>query len=133
MVYFPSNVDVFSGNPGASEVKSAYKATVSNSTTRVDIVAPTLGKKIRIISVIVVNASAIGTRFEVYFSDGANITSNAGKEISEFLLDIDFAPTHSMVWPDGGGPVGVTDDVVSLRTISDIGGNGSAIIYYREE
>lgn len=118
---------------GASEVKTARKTTVSNSTTRVTMATPTSGKKIRILSVRSSSKSATATPFEIYFGTGANITTNAGKEVDNPNLDLTDQPNAFASWPDGAGPVGAADDVVSLRTEDDITTTGRVIVSYREE
>ena len=119
--------------PGASEVKSVLKTTASNSTTRVTVLTPTSGKKVRIISCHARSGSTTGTGIEVYFATGATILTNAGKEIVETVLDITDMPSIFLVWPDGGGPVGAVDEVISLRTGADITNNVVVVIHYREE
>ena len=118
---------------GASEVKSIHYISVSNSSTRVTIVTPTSGKKVRISSALVVSNDASVTRFEVYFDTGASITTTPSKAILEVRLESDLEKNHSMVWPDGGGPVGAVDDVVSFRATPDIADRGSITVHYREE
>ena len=136
------DVEIFSGStalkpisamPGASEVKTVRLTTGATSTTVSTELTPTSGKKVRVISIDLVTDSATAANFEVYFGTGANITSNAGKEIVETRLDTDNVPFFTKTWPDGGGPVGAADDVVSIRTSADIGTGGFGILTYREE
>ena len=119
--------------PGASDVKAARKQTVSDSTTRVTVLSPTSGKKVRIIAVQAFTGSATGTQFEVYFATGTNVGTTAGKEIANFFLDVTDHPTQVISFPDGGGPVGAADDVVSIRNTADISTDGFFVIIYREE
>lgn len=118
---------------GASEVKSKRLVTSDPSTTRVTVATPASGKKIRIISCHTTHGSTTGSHNEVYFGTGANIGSNAGKEIIGAIVDaLDF-PAFGLVWPDGAGPVGAVDDVVSFRTQFNVTTNSFVIILYREE
>ena len=119
--------------PGASEVKTVRLQSATDSTTRATIKTPTSGKKIRIISVDCTTGSTTLAVYEYYFGTGANISTNAGSEIAEFVLDAGIEHDALMVWPDGGGPVGAADEVVSFRTTSDITNNARMIIVYREE
>ena len=119
--------------PGASEVKVALKRSAGVSTTRVTIATPTSGKKIRIISCAISSSNSTFTRLEVYFDTGANITTNAGNEIANPALNKDIENNNVIVWPDGGGPIGGVDEVVSLRTGIDIGTGAGVVIVYREE
>lgn len=118
---------------GASEVKAARKQTVSPATTRVTVATPAAGKKIRMISALISNINAGTNRVEVYFGTGADITTNPGQEIADAATGIGATSVVYLVWPDGGGPVGAADAVVSLRVSADITTNGFVIIHYREE
>ncbi|KKM61604.1 hypothetical protein LCGC14_1530070 [marine sediment metagenome] len=119
--------------PGASEVKSVLLDSVSDSSTRATVLTPTSGKKARIISCSIRSGSSTVTGIEVYFDTGANIRTNAGKEIAEVVLDAVDLPTIFLVWPDSGGPVGAVDEVISLRTGANITNNVVVVIHYREE
>jgi len=78
--------------------------------------------------------SSTAAAFEVYFGTGANIGSDATKIIAEQYLDVGANEANTaVVFPDGAGPVGAVDDVVSIRTSTDIGANGIVNIIYREE
>ncbi len=119
--------------PGASEVKGATKVTVDDSSTRVTLLTPTGGKKVRIVDVMVSNDAAQGSTMEVYFDTGTTILTNAGNEIFWARTDGDIQLSFGMVWPDGGGPVGAVDKVVSVRTGTNITTSGIFLIHYREE
>lgn len=111
-----------------------YQATAGTSTTKQTMLTPTSGKAIRIRNVMAVTASTTGAIFEVYFGAGANITSDAANAIFIAHLDQDLAGTvtHSEFYGDNG-PVGIADEVVSIRTSADITTNGLFVIVYTEE
>ncbi|KKM27273.1 hypothetical protein LCGC14_1576380 [marine sediment metagenome] len=125
------NVNVY--RDGASEVKSARVDVAATSTNRVTLLTPTSGKKVRIVSAMFLTASSTLTGVEIYFNTGASITTNAGKEILNAILQDTVEANWGLVWPDGGGPVGAVDEVVSIRTSIDIGIFATALIHYREE
>ena len=125
------NVNVY--RDGASEAKSLRVVTGATSTTRLTAITPTSGKKIRFISVLAFTTSVTGTEIEVYFGTGATIGTDNTKAVFQPRLDLAQVPTHSQTWPDGGGPVGDADEVVSLRTGSNIGASAAIIVHYREE
>ena len=127
----PLFVRVF--KPGASEVKTARFISATDSTTRATIATPTLGKKIRIISAHLTVLTTSLTRYEMYFHTGANITTNAGNEIMDAIMIRVDDFNEGRVWPDGGGPVGAVDEVVSFRSADNITNNCIIIIAYREE
>ena len=119
--------------PGASEVKSNYKATTSASTTRGTAVNPTSGTAIRLLSVNILTVSSTVAVFEVYFGTGAGITNNLASAVAIAVLDTDNIPEAFYNWPDGGGPIGDVDEVLSIRTQTDITTSGVIITHYREE
>ena len=121
-----------SAMPGASEVKSV-RQTISNSTTVVTAATPASGKKIRIISVIINYDSTTTTAAEVYFDTGANIASDETKAIAESFMVSPDVQQVSFVWPDGAGPVGAADDVLSVREGTGVVATLSFVIHYREE
>ena len=125
------NVNVY--RDGASEVKAARLGTVTNSTTRATVATPTSGKKIRLVSLALVWFSVTAGHFEVYFDDGATMATNPGKEIANPRGQEPDNANIIMIWPDGAGPVGGVDEVVSLRTSSNITNLGICLIHYREE
>ena len=116
---------------GASEVKAIRGNPTS--TTRATLLTPTGGKKVRIISVVMVANSTTATIAELYFDTGANIGSDATKYIYEFHADraAGNSDNGNLIFPDGGGPIGAADDVVSMRlsVTSDV----FVGILYREE
>jgi len=125
------NVNVFA--TGASEVATVRLGTVADSSTRVTVVTPSSGKKIRIVSVGLHNRDVTRSLFQVYFGTGASITTNPTKAIHEAHLGADHVGNSLVVWPDGGGPVGAADEVVSLAAAPDITTSGAVILHYREE
>ena len=116
--------------PGASEVKSAF-AQIS-STTVATIATPASGKKIRLIAVVAGFNHATKEFLELYFGAGANITTNIGKEVAKVEQDVTDAPNYVQSWPDGAGPVGAADDVISGRS-EGTNGEHNVTILYREE
>jgi hypothetical protein len=120
--------------PGASEVKSIIKATATDSSVRATAITPTSGKKVRIISVVMVSLSTTAVQFGIHFGTGATILTTPANAIALADLDRDApVPNAHQEWPDGAGPVGAADAVVSIRTSADIGSNGLVLIHYREE
>ena len=125
------NVNVFAD--GASEVKAVRYGTSSDSRTRATVLTPTSGKKVRLVSLQVYTSSTTQHLGEVYFGTGTDITTNPGKDIAWPVLDADPAQWFIIVWPDGGGPVGAADEVLSYRTNIDIAFSDRVLVHYREE
>lgn len=117
----------------ASEVKAVRHKTATNSSTRATVLTPTSGKRIRVISVQISSSSTTIVLSEMYFDTGADITTNAGKEVVYYILDADPPQNFSLAWPDGGGPIGGVDEVLSYRTSADITTSHNVLVHYREE
>lgn len=117
--------------PGSSEVLSVRGTT--DSTVAVVLGTPTLGKRIRVISVEFSAQVATQHNFECYFGSGVDITTNAGKEIAEPALHLTNSPNGGRIWADGAGPVGAVDDVVSIRSSVALGAATIVHLKYREE
>ena len=122
---------------GASEVKN-IRGLVANTTTKATLLTPTSGKQVRLVAASYVGEGQ-GTIFmELYFGTGTNITTTAGNEIWEGYHRYESAAStphlgDNRVWPDGAGPVGAVDEVISMRTDAALNGETSWILHYREE
>ena len=115
-------------------VKTFTKVTATNSSTKVTLVTPTSGKKIRVIAVMLTSSSTTGATFETYFHTGANIDTTATKAIFASYLDADLnTGCDNIVFPNGVGPLGAADEVVSMRTSADVASAGRFTIVYGEE
>ena len=119
--------------PGASVVKMKAQVTASDSSTRTTMVTPSSGKRIRIISIGAFTSSATLTIFEAYFDTGANQLSDTSKAICIDYLDTDNKVSFTQSWPDGAGPVGAADDVLSIRNSGDLSAGARWVVVYREE
>lgn len=120
------------GDHIGGETKQFYKATVSDSTARADLVTPAAAKRIRVNSIFMATASGTASTFELYFHTGTDITTAAAKAIALVTLDTDAIPSVSIQFGDKG-PIGAIGEVVSMRTGTNITSNGSYTIVYREE
>ena len=121
--------------PGAGEVIAKRISSGDPDSTGVTDITPTSGKKIRVISIQIWNVDTTDTLLEVYFGTGTNINTNTDKgifeaDISDFSINTNW---HSKIWPDGAGPVGAVDDVVSVRGSVDINSGIRGQLHYREE
>lgn len=119
--------------PGASVVTNIFFAYGVDA-QRKTIATPSAGTRIRIISMSILNSNVTGTSVEIYFGTGSSIGINPSKAAIDVRLEADIHPTETMVFPDGAGPVGAVDDVLSLRSQTILGANnGQVVIQYREE
>jgi len=124
---------------GGSEVKSySFSTTVDPiSTLRATAITPSEGKKIRIISVSGWTYSNTVHRVEIFFDEGVHFQSDRTKLVGSFHLDANgtgtTGPNFSKVWPDGGGPIGAANDVLSVRTQEIMDTNNEFEFQYREE
>lgn len=118
---------------GASETKTVLIQSATDSSTRATLLTPTSGKKVRVLGVMLNFASTTVSLCEVYFGTGANLATTAGKEIAYAVLEVINHPMAIKDFPDGAGPIGATDEVVSIRTDTDQTTSMRGILYYREE
>ena len=120
--------------PGAGVVTTLLAIKTGTTTTRETIITPTSGKRVRIISCDCINNDGtITDGSEVYFGTGTNITTNPASAIFLFDGEVGGPRVLGRGWPDGAGPVGAVDAVVSLRGIGGTAANTKALINYREE
>ena len=124
-------ISVSAATPGASEVKQTH-VIINNSSSRATVLTPTSGKQIRLISYIMDWDDANLSTCSIYFGTGAGIISDITKAIGEFTLQVSETATAQQVFPDGAGPIGIVDDVLSVRNVNATGDN-TITITYREE
>jgi hypothetical protein len=117
--------------PGASDILTARAS--SSGTVVATLITPTSGRRIRIVAVLMYMTSNTGSVLEVYFGTGATIGTSPTKSIYNAYIQSSVDPNPRPIWPDGGGPVGLVDEVVSTRGSVSIGDNGGLIVQYREE
>lgn len=118
---------------GASEVKAVRYRIGAPSTTRGTIITPTSGKAVRIIAASISHPDATAALSQIYFGTGGSITTDTTKAIMQAYLDLDVEINAFMAWPDGAGPVGEVDEVVSFVTDVAVVGIPSGVVHYREE
>lgn len=121
--------------PGASDVKATTVDIGATSVNRATALTPTSGKKVRIISA-QVSGHGLTTapgRIGIYFGTGAAFTTTATKAITELVLPGGTTGSQEHTWPDGGGPVGAVNDVVSWITEAETETGLRLTLQYREE
>ena len=118
--------------PGASAVKSITD-TVTTSTTRVTLVTPGSGKRIRVISVYINTQEAGGTLLDCYFGTGTNAQTTPANIVLTGSIPSTAASQISQTWPDGAGPVGAADEVLSWRNGNGGGNTKNITVHFREE
>jgi len=118
--------------PGASVVASNL-TLINNSSARVTIRTPAAGLRIRVISAAVQYGGVTVLSAEIYFGIGANVDSDGTKAVLSANVDVDTNSLPMMVWPDGGGPVGLVEEVLSVRCSVAIANNCRFILQVREE
>lgn len=117
---------------GASEVKTTVVTIGATAVNRATALTPSSGKRARIISVnIAVNSAAAVDRISVYFGLGVAYTTAISKAIHE--VDVGANGSRSIVWPDGGGPIGEIDEVVSWIGETEADTLVRLTLVYREE
>ena len=119
--------------PGASTVQQDIQRIASDN-TRNTMITPTSGKKIRVIYACIdtygLNVNCI---LEMYFGTGANILTDVTKVIFEARNRADNILHASVFVPDGTGPVGAADEVLSIRNDTSNGTPVNFVVWFREE
>jgi len=119
--------------PGASVVKSLRLVAAASSTTRQTMITPTSGKRIRILSVWVVWPNTAGNDLNMYFGTGTTEDTTLTKIIFRARLSTNEDTNGSVQFPDGAGPVGAADEVLSVRNSISNSDNPQWAVHYREE
>ena len=120
--------------PGAGVVQNIRFADAGSDTTRDTRITPASGKRIRVISIeLVLDNETVTGHFEIYFGTGENITTTPGNAIAELGQIADGAMVLNRDFPDGAGPVGAVDAVLSSRPTAGLGGNAVCVLQWREE
>ena len=118
--------------PGASDVKTIIATIGATSASRNTALTPTAGKKVRIIGIDVAGKlTTAPDRVGIYFHTGAAYTTDTANGIAQGYLGA--TGEFSRSWPDGGGPVGAADEVVSWITETETETGIELTITYREE
>ena len=116
---------------GASEVKTDFASHVS--ATKATKITPASGKKVRMIAIQCGTTDDTATNFEVYFGDGANIASVANTGILKIPFPATIGERYNIVWPDGAGPIGAANAVVSVRCDGAVSASILMTFQWREE
>ena len=119
--------------PGASEVKLISVVPTTTSGDRATVATPSGGKKIRLISMSLVDTglSTDPDGVELYFHTGTNISSDTANAVGIYACFGTVAAYQE--WPDGGGPIGDADEVLSWRTTTETETSMRLVVAYREE
>lgn len=119
--------------PGASDIKVITAAIGATSASRNTALTPTSGKKVRILSIEVAShgLSTDPSGVQIYFATGAAYLTTPAKAISQGAPGTTGSFFRS--WPDGAGPVGAVNDVVSWITLTETETAMELTITYREE
>jgi hypothetical protein len=115
-----------------SEVKTKTLAATATSATRMEALDPTSGTAVRIISVeVAAKVTTAPDKVGVYFHTGATYLTTAAKAICEGHVGTTGGFFRS--WPDGAGPIGATDEVVSWIAETETETGIDLTLVYREE
>jgi len=116
---------------GAGEVKTIF--TSHTSATKGTKITPATGKQVRMISLQISTTDTTATKVEVYFGAGANIASVSDTAIAKVSFPATVGERYNHVWPDGAGPIGAADAVVSVRCDGAVSNDVLVVMQWREE
>lgn len=117
-------------------VLATTSVITGTETTRATLLTPTSGTRVRIISIsAMTGAASSDNTIEFYFGTGTNIDSDATKAIARGTVSRNITNNTSTnlekVFPDGLGPLGLVDEVVSTR--AEVLEDYTVVLIYREE
>ena len=107
--------------------------TSSPSTTRKTAITPTAGKRIVVDNITGSSSSASKHLIEFYFGTAATILTTPTKGIAVGSAKSPASTAVSVVWVNGKEPKGAIDEVVSVRTDTNIGVDDVFVFTYHEE
>lgn len=118
---------------GVGEVQNIWKGLAGTSVDRATVVTPGSGLRIRVVSVAINdNGRDIDPgRVEVYFGTASVITNAVSKAVGVYNPFGRGADVQG--WPEGGGPIGDVDEVLSWRTLVEGDVKLSITVHWREE
>ena len=105
--------------PGAGEVQTSTFVQTATETTRVTRVTPAAGMRVRVVSLTFSLLQTNEQLAEVYFGTGANIDTTPANAVACSVIAVntttDLSDAMEKPFPDGGGPIGDVDEVLSTR------------------
>ncbi len=129
-----NNPELFvASKPGTTDTKAANISFSGNNAQQIAIRPFDAAFGIRIIGI---NTSFHGTTangIEYYFGTGTDISTNAGKEVSEIRNRACNPTLFARWWPVGAGPKGGKGEPLSVKGTADVNEVISATIFYQEE
>jgi len=126
-------ISVSAATVGAGPVTSAH-LQLAGSISPQTIYTPTSGFRVRLVAwEFTLGSNAGNLEGELYFGTGATIAANPTKAVAHMALEIANQSMNTpQSYPDGAGPIGAVDDVVSCR-VDATGDNARVVIHFREE
>lgn len=101
--------------------------------TRETLVTPRKRFRLRLVRLQVIQGAADGRRTaEVYFGSGANLFTTPSKAV-DFLIILDQSQASTRSWERGTGPVGLVDEVLSIRLAATTTIVNTAVVEFTEE
>jgi hypothetical protein len=118
--------------PGAS-IPKIFNDVLNPTSTRATLITPTSGKKIRIISFNAMSKAGDFRKVRFYFGSGAAFDTSTTTGIGIVAGYSSLQGFAGMAFPDGAGPVGAVDAVVSWISDGSLAPEYDLVITYREE
>ena len=116
-----------------SDTNFRFFSDPSGSNARQTLLAPSTGKRIRLIRVAVHQIASDGLHFaEIFFGTGVAIAANPDKAI-DYVRVPDLSEGTTRSWSRGAGPVGAKNEVLSIRWTVSPNTSHKVIVEYTEE
>ena len=116
-----------------SDTQTMFRSDVAGSTTRLTLVRPSPGRRLRLINLTIYQPVSDQLHFcEVYFGTGANIASNPRKAIG-YVRVPNSSQGSTRTWGRGAGPAGERNEPLSVRWTTKPTTSHKFVVEYTEE
>lgn len=116
-----------------SDTQTRFFSDSGRSTSRVTLLRPGTGKRLRLINLTIHQPTSDNLHFcEVYFGTGATIASSPRKAI-DYVRVPDHGSGSTRTWGRGAGPAGARNEPLSFRWITRPTTSHKFIVEYTEE
>ena len=116
-----------------SDTKTTFDVGTSGSTSRITLLTPSTGMRLRIVRISVSQITTDGLHFlELFFGTATSLAGNNNKAI-DIIRVPDLGQAGTRTWARGTGPLGEKNEVLSIRWITSPATQHKTIIEYTEE
>jgi hypothetical protein len=116
-----------------TDTKFRFLSDGTGSSSRTTLITPSTGRRLRVVRVTITQVSPDSVHYaEIFYGTGANIQSDETKAV-DFVKVPDQGEGATRSWSRGTGPVGLKNEVLSLRWTSAPTTSHKIMVEYTEE